>query len=100
MPDPISTWPHKVTEPKDPDAVLDYLIDWSDWLEVGETITSSEWEMAGDALIVTDTNTDTTTTVWVSGGSATFKVTNAITTSSVPVARQDNRTLVIKVKDK
>lgn len=33
----MQTWP----VPKDPDEVLDYYFDWSDRLEVGETITSS-----------------------------------------------------------
>lgn len=97
---PISTWPYKVAEPKDPNAVLDYLIDWSDWLGVGETLLSSEWAMNGDATVVRATHTDTTATVWVSGGTGTFTVTNSITTTSVPVARQDDRSLVIKVRNK
>lgn len=96
----ISTWPFKVLEPKDPDAVLDYVIDWSDWLEVGEVITFSEWTMIGDATITHSTYTDTTATVWISGGTATFSVTNEITTDSVPIPRKDNRTLTIKVKNK
>ena len=100
MTTPISTWPHKVPEVKDPNAVLDYVIDWSDWLEVGETILSSEWAMNGDATIAHNTYTDTVATVWVSGGTATFTVTNSITTTSVPVARQDDRSLTIKVKNK
>jgi len=96
----ITEWPHKVPEPKDPNAVLDYVIDWSDYLAVGETLVSSSWQLSGDAVLETDTNTDTTATAWVSGGTATFRLTNSITTSSLPVARQDQRTLVIKVKDK
>lgn len=96
----ISTWPFKVLEPKDPDAVLDYVIDWSDWLEVGEVITLSEWTMTGDATITHSTYTDTTATVWISGGTTTFSATNEITTDSVPVSRKDNRTITIKVKNK
>jgi hypothetical protein len=96
----ISTWPHKVTEAKDPEAVLDYVIDWSDWLAVGEVLVDSTWAIEGDAVLGVDQFTDTTATAWVSGGTTTFRLTNSITTSSVPVPRQDQRTLVIKVKDK
>lgn len=96
----ISTWPHKVPEAKDQDAVLDYVIDWSDYLAVGEVLVNSEWSLDGDATLVTDTFTDNTSTAWVSGGTTTFRLTCSITTSSVPVARQDDRTLVIKVKGK
>ena len=96
----ISTWPHKVDQPKDPEAVLDYVIDWSDYLAIGETLVASEWALAGDAVLGIDTFTDTLATAWVSGGTTTFRLTNYITTSSTPVARRDQRTLVIKVKDK
>jgi hypothetical protein len=94
----IATWPHKVPEPKDPDSVLDYVIDWSDWLAEGETLTASDWTMEGDAVAGTDTFTDATATLWVSGGTTTFRITSAITTDSFPVPRQDQRTLIIKVK--
>jgi hypothetical protein len=96
----ISTWPHKVPEAKDPEAVLDYVIDWSDWLAAGEVVVDSIWTLEGDAVLGVDTFTDETATAWVSGGTTTFHLTNSITTSSVPVARQDQRTLIIKVKDK
>lgn len=96
----ISTWPFKVLEPKDPDAVLDYVIDWSDWLGVAEVIALSTWVLTGDAQITHSTYTGTTATVWISGGTTTFRVTNEITTNSSPIPRKDNRTLVIKVKDK
>jgi len=96
----ISVWPHKVDEPKDPDAVLDYVIDWSDYLAVGEVIVSSIWVIVGDATLDLSTYTDTAATAWVSGGTTTFRLTNSVTTNSLPVARKDDRTLVIKVKDK
>lgn len=96
----IAVWPHKVETPKDPEAVLDYILDWSDWLAAGEIITASSWTMDGDATLLLNAFSDTTATVGVSGGTTTFRLTNSITTNSVPLARQDQRTLIVKVKDK
>ena len=87
---------------KDPDAVLDYSIDWSAWLPTGDTITASTYTVnsdAADAIVVDDTSFNTTTTtVWLSGGVAgqTYTVTNHITTSA---GRQDDRSLTIKIKE-
>ena len=30
---------------KDPEAALDYLISWSDWLPSGDTISTSSWSV-------------------------------------------------------
>lgn len=87
---------------KDPDAVLDYTIDWSEWLPENDTITDSTYTVVSDdddAVVVDDSLfTDTTTTVWLSGGVAGTKytVTNHITTSD---GRQDDRSLTINIKE-
>ncbi|MGA5467183.1 hypothetical protein [Mycobacterium sp. NPDC050041] len=57
---------------KDPDAVLDYVFDWSEWLD-GDTISSATVTIegpTGDTSITVDDSsfTDTTTTVWLSAG--------------------------------
>lgn len=69
---------------KDPDEVLDYGFDWSDWLdEIGDTISTSAWEKDSASLTVTDeTKTTTSTTVWLSAGvlGETYFVTNRIVT--------------------
>lgn len=68
--------------------VLDYVIDWSSALS-SETISTSTWAAApSDITISTSSNTTTTATVWLSGGTSglTYTLTNTITTSS-------NRTL-------
>lgn len=87
---------------KDPDAVLDYAIDWgSNWLS-SDTIASSSWAVSGpdDSLTVdSDSNTTTTATVWLSGGTrhATYTVTNSIVTAE---GREDDRSIVIRVENK
>lgn len=97
----IATWPYKVPEPKDPQATLDYAIDWSDWLSEGESIVDSAWATSSGA-IQSPNFTDTATSVWLSGGDVGIAITltNTITTNSTPVARIDERSLVIKVKQR
>lgn len=97
----IATWPYKVPEPKDPQATLDYQIDWSDWLGDGESIVSSAWA-ASDGTVSNQSFTATTATTWLSGGTigGAITLTNTITTSSTPIARVDERSLTIKVKQR
>lgn len=80
---------------KDPDAVLDYVVDWSDWLEDGETISSHSVAVAsGDVTIDSDSHTDTLTVAWVSGGTKPSKVRHRVTTSA---GRTDDRTISLNV---
>ena len=83
---------------KDPDAVLDYEIDWSDWL-VTDTISASTWTADTGLTVDSDSFTDTATTVWLSGGvvGTSYEVVNHIATAS---GREDDRTIVIKCKNK
>jgi hypothetical protein len=80
---------------KDPNAVLDFTIDWESWLD-GDTISASTWTPEAGITVDSDTDTDTTTTVWLSGGTAgqSYRVTNHITTAA---GREEDRTLIIKV---
>lgn len=86
---------------KDPSAVLDYKFDWSSWLAAGETISTRTVTPATgitvDSSSITDTNTSVT--VWLSGGTAETEYTIAckIVTSA---ARTDERTLTIRVEDR
>lgn len=86
---------------KDPDAVLDYKVDYSSWLADGETISTAtvtvDAGITKDSSSVTDSNTSVT--AWLSGGTAgdNYKVTYHITTSD---GREDDRTIVIKVLER
>lgn len=84
---------------KDPDDVLDYSFDWSAWLATSETISTSDWTPSAGIVVDSETNTTTTTTVWLSGGTAgqPYTVTNRITTNQ---ARTVDRTMTIRVKNK
>ena len=67
---------------KDPDEVLDYTIDWTNWLDT-DTISTSSWTVASGLTEDSESNNTTSATVWVSGGSAgtTYKATNTIVTA-------------------
>ena len=70
------TWP-----PKDPSDVADYQIDWSAVLDT-DTIATSTWTPPAGMTVDSNTYTDTTATVWLSGGTAGVNlVTNRITTA-------------------
>lgn len=91
--------PNKI---KDPDAKLDFGIDWSDWLAGGETIIASVWAVPPgitQSSSPAPSNTPTTTTIWLEGGTAkeTYVVVNRITTSA---GRIDERSLYIQVKNR
>ena len=55
---------------KDPDAKLDYSVDWTLWLRDGETIQSAEWFVPAGLVHVAseDEKTDTRATAWLAGG--------------------------------
>jgi hypothetical protein len=96
----ISRWPHRVRSGMDPDATLDFAIDWTDWLATGESIVSSDWEVDG-ATDVDASESSGVCTVWLTDPTGTsITATNTITTDSAPVARVDQRSLVITVADK
>jgi hypothetical protein len=83
---------------KDPDSKLDYQFDWSTYLGV-DTIATSAWIVPSGITKVNDTNDDTTTTIWLSGGTANteYEVTNRITTAT---GRIVDRSMTILVKER
>lgn len=92
----FKAWPDK-----DPDAVLDFEMKWGDWLE-GDTIANSEW-IVPDGISKDpdkgDTKTDTTTVIWLSGGTEgeKYTLTNRITTAA---GRIDDRSATVKIRSK
>jgi hypothetical protein len=86
---------------KDPDAVLDWKFDWSDWLADGETLASHSVTAAEgltvDSSSLTDTNTSVT--AWLSGGTAgkRYAVTCRVVTSA---SRTDDRTITVYVRER
>lgn len=83
---------------KDPQAVLDYTIDWAAWLPSGDTISTAVATATAGLTVDSTAHTTTTSTAWLSGGTAgtSYDVKFHITTGS---GRQDDRTITIQCKD-
>ena len=84
---------------KDPQAVLDYKVDWLSWLAAGETIATSTWTVPSGITEDSDTHDDDSATIWLSGGTAgeRYTVINHIVTSD---DREDDRSMLISVKNR
>jgi hypothetical protein len=86
---------------KDPDDTLDYIINWnggSDPFLGTDTIDTSTWIVPTGITNESETNTDTTTTIWLSGGTVGTKyaLTNRIVTFG---GRIKDRTIYVKIKE-
>ena len=83
---------------KDPNAILDYQINWATWLG-SDTIASSAWTVPAGITQTSATNTTTTATIWLSGGTegTDYDLINRITTVG---GRTDDRTITIGLAQK
>ena len=83
---------------KDPDAELDYRLDWSAWLD-GDTISTSTWSADTGITVTTSTNTTTTATVWLAGGTLgqAYTVTNRVVTAG---GRTDERSFLVVITER
>jgi hypothetical protein len=86
---------------KDPSAVLDYSVDWTDFLQTAETIATSTWVVPSGITKDSDSTEDKITTIWLSGGTVnkSYELINRITTDNAP-ARIDERTMIICIVNK
>ena len=84
---------------KDPQSVLDYGFDWSDWLDTGDTVSTSAWDVPTGITEDSDTKTTTTTTIWLSSGTvgSKYKLTNRMVTAN---GRTVERSFYVKVESK
>lgn len=91
-------YPFKVID-KDPQALLDYTVDWSSWLVGEDQIASVSWTVPAGITQFAATFTGTTATIWLSGGSAgeSYDVVCHVVTDE---GREDDRTLRFKVAHK
>ena len=89
---------------KDPEAVLDYMIDWgADYLLAGELLAESAWSVTPDergGISVAGSDFDaSTSTAKAAGGVAghIYNLANRITTG---MGRVDERSIVIRVENR
>lgn len=83
---------------KDPDARLDYTVNWTDWLGT-DYIVSAATSVQTGLTLYTQAFTSTVHTIWLTGGSAgqEYNVTSRIYTNA---GRIDDRTFKIKVSER
>jgi len=93
----VASW----AKAKDPDAVLDYFFDWSEWLQDGELIETSTYIVAGSATLelFDETIDGGHTKFWARGGDAgdVAKVTNRVSTNQ---GRVDDDTATLRIKSR
>lgn len=88
------SWPAK-----DPDEILDYSLDWGSRLDDGDQIETSTWTVP-TGLTKGDTSfTASTTTVWLSGGTAgkRYNALNRVTTTG---GRTKDQTVGIYIRNR
>ena len=88
------TWPVK-----DPNAVLDYFLDWTLWLTTGDAIDSIVWTVPSGLTLETQTISGAKAYLWLSGGTdgVSYNILCRVTTVD---GRIDDRTVSIQVSEK
>ena len=84
---------------KDPNAVLDYFVDWTAWIATGDSIDNIAWTVPAGLTLETQTLDGAKAYAWLSGGTAdqSYDVLCRITTVD---GRIDDRTVSIQVREK
>lgn len=85
---------------KDPDSLVDYGIDWTDYLASNQdSIESSSWEVPVGLTEEGDSHTEDHTFVWLRGGTVgnTYAVTNRIVTAG---GRTEDETIYILCEER
>ncbi|MGE0289685.1 MAG: hypothetical protein AB7I42_25655 [Bradyrhizobium sp.] len=67
-----------------PGALLDFTLDWSGWLEEGDSISVSAWVVPEGLTSSAPSSDDDSATVWLTGVTAgeTYTVINQVTTAA------------------
>ncbi len=84
---------------KDPDAILDYTVDWRNWLQVGESITSVAWNVPAGITNSGVSNDAQSATIWLSGGTAgtSYSIRCRIATDG---GRTDDRSFTVVAQER
>lgn len=86
----------------DPDAKLDYSIDWTKWLATGDAVQTSSWTVSPTGPSLTGNSVDAggkITTIWFDGGEVgkRYVLTNSIVTTN---GREDDRSITVKIANR
>jgi hypothetical protein len=81
-------------------AELDYAVDWTDWLDIGETIATSTWSVPLPLVKMSDSISGKLAVVWIKAtpgstpNSKPVTVSNTITTNQ---GRKDRRSFLLSL---
>lgn len=83
---------------KDPNEKLDYFFDWSSWLGT-DTINSISVTSSPGITIVSTSNTATSVTAWISGGTSgtPYQITCQVTTTAGRIAE---RSIILQIENR
>ena len=82
---------------KDPDATVDFTVDWTDWLE-SDTLSTGTWVVPAGITNVSSQYTTVKDTVFLSGGTVnnTYAIINRISTVGGKI---NDQTIYVLVKE-
>jgi hypothetical protein len=101
----MSTAAYLDTYTHDPDATLDYAIDWSEWLPDGDALSTATWTVTGADAALTVAGSPAPShaagiaTAWLTGGTdrVDYRVTCRVTTTG---GRVDDRSILVRVRER
>ena len=87
-----------ITFIKDPEAKLDYSVDWTRWLG-DDDLASTAWVVPAGLYLAAQSNTTKVATVWLMSGTVgqSYQIKNSIQTA---MGRIDERTFTLIVRNK
>jgi hypothetical protein len=85
---------------KDPQAFLDYFVDWGTWLTEGDSISTATWTVPDGLTQEAATVDGTKAIVWLSGGTSGQEYTVTCHVTMTPSGREDDRSLTISVEER
>jgi hypothetical protein len=82
---------------KDPNSTIDFAVDWAEWLNTGDTVSSSSWEVPVGLTLSSEGVTNNVTRAFLAGGIAgvDYMITNRVTTQG---ARIEDRSILVQVR--
>ncbi len=86
--------------PKDASAILDYEMDWSDWLETGVTIASATVTTDSEELSATNTAVEGGVVLWRLSGGTTGRSYTVVVQINTDNGQVDRRSIRVRVADR
>lgn len=82
---------------KDPNSTIDFAVDWAEWLNTGDTVTTSSWEVPSGLTVSSSTVTNNVARAFLTGGidGVDYLVTNRVTTQGT---RIEDRSILVQVR--